>query len=218
VHDQPTTAESDYAWPTCTACIRPLRHDELGRTSCRLCQDRADHALQQLPGPDGLYAQLATRLAPGRGGDSIVVTASRTAPLPLVLDVLNLQTEKGPVLGKLEPWVRDWERFGRAEVEESGTLQQRVDHAVRTLRFNLAWAAAEHPAFGDFLQEVGNLVGQCERKITGERKERPISVACPCGTVLRITVSTPGKRCGGCNTQYDRGEILDLPLANRAAA
>ncbi len=207
-----------YEWPVCRSCPRQLRQDELGRQACRCCQDRADTALQQLPGPDGLYAQLATRLMPGRGGDGPVVAVSRTPPLPLRLDVLNLMTEKGPVLGKLEPWVRDWEQFGRAEVDESGTLQQRVDHAVQTLRFNLAWAAAEHPAFGDFLQEVANLVGQCERQITGERKERPIYVACPCGMPVSVTVTTDRVSCRGCNTRYTRSEAFDLPLAARTAA
>lgn len=41
---------------------------------------------------------------------------------------------------------------------------------------------------------------------------------CSCGTLLRVTVSTPGARCRGCNTQYGRSEVLELPLAARAAA
>jgi hypothetical protein len=215
VHDHPL---DDYDWPTCTSCIRPLRHDELGRTSCRPCQNRADQALRQLPGADGLYAQLATRLTPGRGGDSIVVTASRTAPLPLRLEPLSLMA-RGGVVTILQTWQIDWhEQLGWRHPRWNGGLQQQCDEAVKALRVNLEWAASSHPAFGEFAQEVTALVRQCERQITGERAERPISVACPCGTVLRITVSTPGKRCGGCNTQYDRSEILDLPLADRAAA
>jgi hypothetical protein len=215
VHDQPTPAESDYEWPTC-ACGRPLRHDELGRVACRLCQDRADHALRQLPGPVGVYAQLAKRLAPGRGGDSIVVTASRTAPLPLRLEPLNLMA-RGGVVTILQTWQTDWhEQLGWRHPRWNGGLQQQCDEAVKALHNNLEWAASSHPAFGDFTQEITALVRQCERQITGERAERPISVACPCGTVLRITVSTPGKRCHGCNTQYDRSEILDLPLAARS--
>jgi hypothetical protein len=218
VYDQPNPTESAYEWPSCAGCTRPLRHDELGRASCRLCQNRADHALRQLPGPGGLYALLATRLAPGRSGDSIVVTASRTAPLPLRLEPLSLLA-RGGVVTILQTWQTDWhEQLGWRHPRWTGNLQQQCDHAVKALRINLEWAASSHPAFGDFTQEVTSLVRQCERQITGERVERPISVACPCGTVLRITVSTPGKRCGGCDTQYDRGEILDLPLADRAAA
>lgn len=216
MHNQPNPA-ADYEWPTC-ACGRPLRHDELGRTACRPCQDRADHALQQLPGPGGLYAQLATRLAPGCGGDSIVVTASRTAPLPLRLEPLNLMA-RGGVVTILQTWQTDWhEHLGWRHPRWTGGLQQQCDNAVKALRNNLEWAASSHPAFGDFFTEITSLVRQCERQITGERKERPISVACPCGTILRITVSTPGKRCGGCDTQYDRDAVLDLPLAQRTAA
>jgi hypothetical protein len=217
VHDQPTT-EPDYEWPACTACIRPLRQDELGRTSCRLCQGRADQALQQLPGPDGLYAQLAARLMPGHGGDSVVVSSSRTAPLPLRLEPLNLMA-RGGVVTVLQEWLVDWhERLGWNHPRWNGDLQHQLDDVVHALRVNLEWAASSHPAFNAFLADIGSQVRQCERQITGERKERPIAVACPCGAILRITVSTPGKRCGGCNTQYDRGEILDLPLADRHAA
>ena len=217
MHDQPTT-EPDYEWPACAGCIRPLRQDELGRPSCRLCQDRADTALRQLPGPGGLYAQLATRLTPGSSGDSVVVTASRTAPLPLRLEPLNLMA-RGGVVTILQTWQTDWhEQLGWRHPRWTGGLQQQCDEAVKALRNNLEWAASRHPAFGDFTQEITSLVRQCERQITGERKERPIAVACPCGAILRITVSTPGKRCGGCNTQYDRTEVLDLPLADRAAA
>lgn len=206
-----------YEWPVC-GCGRRLRADELSRTACRLCQDRADTALRQLPGPDGLYAQLATRLAPGRGGDSVVVSASRTAPLPLRLEPLNLMA-RGGVVTVLQAWQVDWhELLGWRHPRWNGGLQQQCDQAVRALRINLEWAASSHPAFADFTTEVTSLVRQCERQITGERPERGVPVACPCGTVLRVTVSTPGCRCRGCGTQYAREEVLDLPLANRAAA
>lgn len=215
MHDHP--AESDYEWPTC-GCGRPLRHDELGRTSCRLCQERVDTALRQLPGPEGLYAQLATRLTPGRGGDSVVVSASRTAPLPLRLEPLSLMA-RGGVVTVLQTWLIDWhELLGWRHPRWNGGLQQQCDDVVKALRINLEWAASSHPAFAEFGQEVGTLVRQCERQITGERQERPISVACPCGTTLRITVSTPGARCHGCGTQYARTDVLDLPLATRTAA
>lgn len=216
MHDQPADL-TEYQWPTC-GCGRQMRHDELDRQACRLCQERADHALRQLPGVDGLYAQLATRLMPGRGGDSVVVSASRTAPLPLRLEPLSLMA-RGGVVTVLQTWLVDWhEQLGWRHPRWNGGLQQQLDEAVRALRVNLEWAATSHPAFGEFSLEVTSLVRQCERQITGERQERPISVACPCGTTLRVTVSTPGARCRGCGTQYARSEVLDLPLAQRAAA
>jgi hypothetical protein len=214
----PETSDlNGYEWPTC-GCGRQLRNDELDRVACRLCQERADSALRQLPGPDGLYARLATRLMPGRGGDSVVVSASRTAPLPLRLDPLSLMA-RGGVVTVLQDWLVDWhEQLGWRHPRWHGGLQQQLDEVVRALRVNLDWAATKHPAFGEFTQEITSLVRQCERQITGERQERPVAVACPCGTVLRVTVSTPGARCRGCNTQYGRSEVLELPLAERAAA
>lgn len=216
MHDHPA-APDEYEWPACT-CGRQLRNDELGRQACRLCQELVDQALRQLPGPKGLYARLATRLVPGRGGDGPVVSVSRTAPLPLRLEPLSLMA-RGGVVTILQAWLIDWhEHLGWRHPRWKGDLQQQLDQAVKALRSNLEWAATEHPAFADFAYEINSTVRQCERQITGERTERPIAVACPCGTVLRITVSTPGARCRGCATQYTRTEILDLPLATRTAA
>ncbi|MFK4869001.1 hypothetical protein ACI3K4_27685 [Streptomyces sp. CSMPJR101] len=207
----------DYEWPTC-GCGRQLRHDELGRVACRLCQDRVDRALLQLPGPGGLYAQLATRLTPGRGGAGPVVSVSKTAPLPVRLEPLSLLA-RGGVVTVLQMWLIDWhEQLGWRHPRWQGDLQQQLDGVVRALRTNLEWAASNHPAFWEFGIEVSGLVRQCERQVTGERQERPIAVACPCGSILRVTVSTPGARCHGCGVQYDRSAVLDLPLAQRSAA
>lgn len=126
---------------------------------------------------------------------------------------------RGGVVTVLQAWLVDWhECLGWLHPRWKGDLQQQLDQVVKALRVNLEWAATEHPAFRDFAYEVAALVRQCERQISGERPERPIAVACPCGTVLRVTVSTPGARCRGCATQYARHEVLDLPLADRAAA
>lgn len=207
-----------YQWPICACCPRQLRQDELGRGACRICQDRADTALQQLPGPDGLYAKLATRLMPGRGGDGPVVAVSRTAPLPLRLEPLSLMA-RGGVVTVLQEWLVDWhEQLGWTRPRWNGNLQQQLDDVVHRLRVNLEWAAANHPAFDAFLTDISSQVRACERQITGERKERPIAVACSCGATLRVTVSTAGARCRSCDTQYDRTEVLGLPLAQRAAA
>lgn len=204
---------ADYEWPTCP-CGRQLRNDELGRVACRLCQDRADTVLRQLPGPKGLYAGLARVLVPGVGS-GVRVTGSRTAPLPLRIEPLSLQA-RGGVVTVLQTWLVDWhELLEWRHPRWRGGLQQQLDDVVHALRVNLEWAATEHPAFGEFAQEVSSLVRQCERQISGEQPERTVSVACECGTVLRVTVSTPGARCRGCNTQYARSEVLELPLATR---
>ncbi|MEV4970608.1 hypothetical protein [Streptomyces scopuliridis] len=202
----------------CLICHRGLYADELGRFACRHCTDRIDGQLRALAGPDGLYARLSAQLAPGAGNGGPAVSGSRAAPVPLRLEVLNLMTAGGPILGPLETWVRDWREHGRAEVCEAGTLQQRVDHAVRTLRFNLEWAAANHPAIDEFAGEIGQMRRQCEGQVTGEKPPRRIPVACPCGQVLRVALDTAGERCPGCGEQYGHTEVLRLPMAERRAA
>ncbi|WP_031095546.1 hypothetical protein [Streptomyces sp. NRRL S-15] len=202
----------------CTICHRDLRDDELGRFVCPFCVDLIDQRLRALAGPKGLYARLSAQLAPGVGNGGPAVSGSRTAPVPVRLEVLTLMTAGGPVLGPLETWVRDWEAQGRADMCEAGTLQQRVDHAVGTLRFNLAWAAGNHEAVDEFAREVHLMWRACERQITGERPARTVSVACPCGQTLRVTLDTAGARCPGCGGQYGHSELMELPLAERRIA
>ncbi|WP_326739113.1 hypothetical protein [Streptomyces sp. NBC_01022] len=210
-----TLAEA--AVPVCTICNSGLFDDEPGY-ACRPCIERIDRQLRALAGPEGLYARLSAQLAPGAGDGGPTVSGSRTAPVPLRLSVLNLMTAGGPVLGPLETWVRDWEARGRAELDEAGTLQHRLDHAVGTLRFNLAWAAGNHEAIDEFAREVHLMWRACERQITGERPARIVPVACPCGQTIRITLDTAGARCVGCGEQYGHTELMDLPLAERRIA
>lgn len=204
--------------PRCTICPAALYTDEIGRYACHHCTQRVDRQLLELAGPRGLYARLGTRLAPGSGSTGPAVSGSRNAPVPVRLDVLNLLTAGGPVLGPLETWVRDWEVHGRAELNEAGTLQQRVNHAVSTLRFNLEWAVTNHAAFDEFAREVSLMHRQCSAHVAGERPPRAIPVTCPCGAVLRVGLDTPGVRCYGCQTQYGHAEVLRLPVAERRAA
>jgi hypothetical protein len=131
--------------------------------------------------------------------------------------VLNAMTERGPVIGPLEGWVRDWETYGRATVDETGTLQQRLDHAVQTLRYNLNWAAAQHPAIADFADELHTITRRC-RAATGE--ERPpvkIPVACRCGQILRVSLDMNSIECRTCHTEYGHSEMLHLTPTRRAA-
>lgn len=208
---------ADYQWPRCTACARNFRPEELGRVACRICRDRADDNLAELAGRYGLYAQLADCLAPGSTQKDGRAAGGRTAPLPVRLAPLDLAA-RGGVVTVLQTWLVDWhETLGWTHPRWQGDLQGQLDQVVDALRKNLDWAASSHPAFAEFADEVASLVRACRRQVTGERPERRISVACPCGSVLRVTVSTPGARCAGCSTQYDRVGVLELPLAQRAA-
>ena len=200
----------------CTVCGTGLYDTEQG--TCRPCIERTASNLAALAGPHGLYAQLADSLHPGSRTGGPAVSGSRTAPVPLRLEILNLQTERGPVIGPLEGWVRDWETFGRATVDETGNLQQRLDHAVQTLRFNLAWAASSHPAFYDFADELHVIVRRC-RTATGEEKPPiKVPVACHCGQILRVSLDMDGIDCGHCRASYGRDEMLHLTPTRRAAA
>ena len=202
----------------CTVCLRDLYEHELGHQACRSCTDRADRDLRALAGPEGLYARLSDSLHPGSGSGGPAVSGSRTAPLPLRLEVLNAMTERGPVIGPLEGWVRDWETFGRATVDESGTLQQRVDHAVQTLRFNLNWAAAEHPAFADFADELHTILRRLRTATGAEKPPVKVPVACQCGQILRVSLDMDGIDCRHCGTEYGHREMLNLTPTRRAAA
>ncbi|MER5618325.1 hypothetical protein [Streptomyces sp. NPDC002215] len=87
-----------------------------------------------------------------------------------------------------------------------------------TLRFNLQWAVTSHPAVDEFSRETALIYRQCEAQVSGERWPRVISVACPCGTTLRVTLDTAGCCCPGCGQQYGHGEVLQLPMAERRIA
>lgn len=206
----------DVSLPSCSICPRQLLDYEVGRLICSPCERRIDLDLQQLSGPEGLYARLCLRIFRERRSADPPVSGTAGRSIPPDEGVLNF-TANGGMVSTLEAWVVDWAERGYATAVHGGRLQFRVDRAVETLRFNLNRAACKHPALDEFATEIHRLRATAEALITGERQERPIAVACPCGSILRVTVSTPGARCHGCDTQYDRSAVLDLPLAARAA-
>lgn len=203
--------------PTCTSCGRGLYDHELGHYGCGVCLRRTDTTLAELAGDNGLYARLADVLAPGAGDHGPAVSGSRHAPLPLRLAPLSLSA-RGGVVTILQTWQIDLhEHLGWTHPRWTGGLQQQLDQTVHALRNNLAWMAAEHPAWSEFVDEVRQTTGACRAQVTGETPARRVTVACPCGAPLRITLDTPGRRCG-CGQQYGWAELRQLPLAERAAA
>ncbi|MFF0277488.1 hypothetical protein [Streptomyces sp. NPDC004330] len=199
---------------TCLRCRHTLRDHETGRYLCCRCEDHVARALTDIP---QLYSQLGDHLHRG-ASNGPAVSGSKAAPMPLRGDVLDLQMEKGPVLGVLQGWVRDWEFYGRAELAEIDTLQERVNGACRTLRYNLGWAVAHHPAVDEFADEVLAAHRALQRITTGETPPRRIAVTCPCEQTLRITLDTRGETCPRCGAEYGHSEVLRLPLADRRAA
>ena len=205
----------DYQWPTCNTCPRDMRRDELDRLNCRICQHRADDNLAALP---GLHEALEHALAPRRQSDGPHVTGSRTAPIPVRLDALNLLAVGG-ILTTLQEWQTDWhDQLGWTQPSWNGDQKQQLDQTVHALRTNLDWAASSHPAFPDFSREIAALVRSSRQQIDGTPPERRIAVTCPCGGTIRVTISTPGARCPACSHQYGRADVLELPLAVRNAA
>ncbi|MFE9738853.1 hypothetical protein [Streptomyces sp. NPDC006477] len=199
---------------TCLRCRHALRDHEAGRHLCNLCEDRTAAHLGAIP---GLFERLDQHLARGSSSGP-AVSGSKTAPAPLRIGILDMQTERGPILAPLETWVRDWEEAGYAEVNEAGTANDRVGHACRTLRFNLARATAEHPAVDEMAEEVASIWRTLSRIITGETAPRRIAVTCPCQQTLRITLDVRGVTCPACQAEYGHSEVLRLPLAQRRAA
>lgn len=206
---------ADATAPICTICRHTLWADEQHRMVCRPCTLRISGDLAALP---GLYGQLGDALMPTGSADGPAVSGSHTAPLPLRLEPLSLAA-RGGVVTVLQTWLVDWHetleyRYPRWE----GGLQEQCEQAVARLQILLPWAAEEHPAVAEFAHEVGQLRRQCTAQVTGERAPRTIPLGCPCGTILRVTLDTHGRHCGGCGEQYDRGQLFDLPLADRRAA
>lgn len=178
------------------------------------CQDRLSDNLAALP---GLYRQLANHLAPSRSGDG-GRTGSRTAPLPVNERVLDLRARGG-----IEGVVTTWERVAREDLGWDaapfrGDVQQTVDGAVVFLLAQVPWFCDAHEAVYELAYDLSRLRAECDAIIGGERPPRRIPVTCPCGTVLRVTLDTPGARCPGCETQYGHSEVLQLPVAERTAA
>lgn len=204
-----TETAAPTSWP-CEICRKPSVprvHDG--------CEDRIRENLQKLP---VLYRQLATVLAPGRQGSDGGRGGTKTPPLPVNVAVLDLRARGGieGVLGSWERDVRDILDWGPPEYR--GSVQAAVDASAQFLATNLPWICDQHEAAREFADEIRSLVAEAERLITGEKPERKVVVACPCGQTLRVTVSTPGARCPRCETQYGRDEVLNLPLAERSAA
>lgn len=193
----------------CELCLRPATsrvHDG--------CQQKTRQNLLQLP---GLYRALADALQPGRRGDNGRGSIGRTAPLPCNLEALDLRA-RGGIEGVLATWAADLCERERWQLPRYGSIEAAVDGYADLLLRNLTMICDEHPAVREFAAELRQIAGQAERLITGERPARRIPVGCPCGTVLRITIDTPGARCPGCEVQYGHAEVLQLPIAERSAA
>jgi hypothetical protein len=193
----------------CELCFRPAAtrvHDG--------CKQKIRDNLTRLP---SLYAALADALQPTRRGDGGRASSGRTAPIPCNLEALDLRA-RGGIEGVLATWAADLCEREQWQLPQYGTIEAAVNGYADLLLRNLTTICDEHPAVREFAAEIRQIVGQASRLTTGEKPPRRIPVQCGCGTVLRITIDTPGARCPGCETQYGHAEVLQLPMAERTAA
>ncbi len=191
----------------CAVCDRPSR-DRVHRG----CQERMADALKELP---QLYRQLAAALLPARCGDGPAVSGTPGRGLPGG-DALDLRA-RGGIEGVVGGWAREICEREDWTVPAYQSIQAIVDWSCAILLANLPMICDEHPAVKEIAHELGKITGQARGIITREKPPRKIGVACPCGRVLRVTLDTPGERCG-CGQQYGHDELFRLPLAERRAA
>jgi len=203
------------ALAVCLICHRDLRDYEAGRYTCLICQDRGIAMLRAMP---GLYDQLGDLLQPGSGQDGGRVSGSKTAPLPCSTEILDLRSRGGlvTILASWEDAVRD--ELGYNAATFRGDYRQTLAGVVAFLAGNAPWIYSSFAAVDEMHDEVRRYHGQARALVVGERPPHRFGVVCTCGTTLKITLETPGKKCDQCGTQYGLRELRHLPLAERRAA
>jgi predicted RNA-binding Zn-ribbon protein involved in translation (DUF1610 family) len=218
MHDQSRT-HTDAAddAPRCVSCHSGIPAWDTPRFACDGCQQRTAQRLGELP---SLYAALNP--APGRGAPLVGSrhgAAGSRAPLNLAVVDLTATASRDAVLPRLVSWVRDWADVGHLE-PSAWPLDdaERVAACCNSLRWHLDWASREHLAIDDFMDEIRDMHGRLYALATGDRGERPVMLACPCGGKVPFRLSGERFRCGACGERYGRVEVCNLPPAQRAAA
>lgn len=206
----------------CTHCTRLLYRDELSRIVCFVCEDRAAKHLTALP---ELYGQLASLLAPGATPSGARVSASKTAPLPVSLHVLDLRGPGG-IVTKLQAIEDSWRTELRWTVATfRGSAEQTLAKVIPFLVNNLPWACDKYESVSEDLDIISQLHSQAKSSISGERKTL-VPVSCrylyddgtECGTPMRIDISKTVAQCPTCRTRWGREEWVALYQATRSVA
>ena len=233
--------------PRCAGCGRVLRVEELNlaRIVCFQCEDAVKEHLNDLAGPDGLFAQLvwqgADALVPGsrRGSEPNVKTSKSEAPSPVSLQAINL-LGAGGVVHTLQRWVGSWYQElgfrqpvwrgqhhfvvylapGGVKVRRPGQL----DNTVKVLLNNLPWACEHRDDFGLFRQDVRRFAEDARSALdpSAERKVRVQVGRCParrddlvCDQRLTADPFAPEIRCPNCGTRWPRDQWLRLGREQR---
>lgn len=208
----------------CVICTRQLWEDEIEparRPACRLCEKRGTAIIRDLP---RLYRELGGRLQRGQNGNGGGrVTGSKHAPLPCNDDALTL---RGPGPGGIAYGAVFWEQAIREELGYPaapfrGDYQQTIDGSAHWLATSAPWIYGTFLAVDEMHSDFRRLHTQATALIEGSTRGRTLTLACPCGAVLKgVTLQTDGRRCTSCGTQYGWTDLCQLRPVNgeRAAA
>lgn len=208
----------------CTSCGRPLYETELDRWACRVCEDTARNKVTEL---GQLYHQLHSKLAPGTSSPDDaghVSGATRSAPLPVSLTVLDL-IGPGGVVTKLQTIEDDWRKtLGWTVATFRGNAQQTLGKVIPFISNNIGWACSRYEDVAEDLKLIRTLHQRAEAVINGTRDQRVPVGCCPavnsvtgqaCALPLKVSPWALSIRCGGCGTSWDRDEWLRLGAAMR---
>lgn len=196
---------------------------------CETCRARVTSDLAEIP---DLYALVPASMEPSTG-TGVKVSGTRTAPIPVRLDAINLivaSTTTGrvtdphgdqhgaiPPVVVLDQWVADW-----IDVRAKGEHQPVPTISTLTgwLAARLDWALDHHPAIDEFAREIkatlrairgvveshhsGEFIGRCPAKLRDESR---------CNTRLYADPYLDLITCPRCSTGWPRRQWLQLAAA-----
>lgn len=189
----------------CTICRRatdperdPIRHQR--------CADRLRANLVDIP---GLYALMGAVLMPGSVGGTGRVSGTRTAPLPVRIEPLELRA-RGGIIAVMASWEADWREMRDFAPAQRGISERDLAAIVLWLRAHLPWAIEHHPGVDEFAGEVRDVVQQC-RAAAGLLPCMMRIGECPalvdeeaCGAALYADPQGHEIRCRRCGTSWPR--------------
>ncbi|MFE9777727.1 hypothetical protein ACFYPA_06170 [Streptomyces sp. NPDC005775] len=209
---------TQYEWPNCTNCHKPLWEAEYERQVCRPCEDKTRVRLSELP---DLFARLDTTAALMRGasGGGAPTSGSKTPPIPPRLEVLNL-VAAGGMATRLRDIEDAWRnRLGWTVAPWRGSPRQAVPEHVRFLLNNLPWAADAYDSVAQDVEDIRRLHAECAAAVANERKPGRVKTGlCPvrvdgqlCRAQLTAVATNHRIRCGTCGTEWgDLGAWREL--------
>lgn len=164
------------------------------------------------------YKALGAFLAPaGRPGGERVSSGHTAPALPVNEAVLDLRY--GGIALVVEGWLSAvQEARGWGEPAITGSIEDRVKRAARSLHANLEWIAACYPAAGDLASEVREVEGAALSIVgvlpdRGRRIGQCVAVDASgvvCGAVLRHHAGETTLVCSWCSYTYEARDFLTL--------